>query len=118
MEISTVRPDNGLRAGAAAPVASRDLVAQLGIERRAWFDLNGDGRIQNTSPLTGGDAYLVGDRDGDGRVATGLETWYDRKGRPVPPPVNLTAPIASLPVHDAPHAELTAAANAYSRFAE
>jgi hypothetical protein len=65
------------------PAPAGTSLRDLGIERRAWFDLNGDGRIENTSSLTGGDAYLIGDRDGDGRISTGRETWYDRNGRTV-----------------------------------
>ncbi len=73
--------------------------ALSGIERRAWFDLNGDGRIENTSAMMGGDGYLIGDGDGDGHLATGRETWYDSAGRPVPPP---TSDIAEKPVSPPP----------------
>jgi hypothetical protein len=33
-------------------------------ERHAWFDANGDGKIDNVSVMDGGDAYLIGSVDG------------------------------------------------------
>jgi hypothetical protein len=95
-----------------------DFGSSIGIERTAWFDLNGDGRIQNTSSMMGGDGYLIGDGDGDGRLATGRETWYDGQGRPVPPPppgrgeVPATPPAAAVPRNE--QRARAAAAAAYS----
>ncbi len=69
----------------------------IGVERTAWFDLNGDGQISNRSSLLGGDGYLIGDGNLDGRLARGRETWYDGRGRPVPPPPPGAGEVASPP---------------------
>jgi hypothetical protein len=99
MEISAT----GNRGGPSPLVPNVDARVLMGIERRAWFDLNGDGRIENTSSMMGGDGYLIGDGDGDGRVATGEETWYDAHGRPVPPPPpGSESKVASRPPASAP----------------
>lgn len=103
MEVTGLRHGGG--ASSRAPALDQRVL--MGIERRAWFDLNGDGRIENTSSMMGGDGYLIGDGDGDGRLATGVETWYDSNGRPVPPPppgpdVRVASPPpASAPAHSA-----------------
>jgi hypothetical protein len=47
---------------------------RLPIERRAWFDLDGDGKVEDAGVIYGGDGYLLG-RD-DTRPRT----------RPAPPP--------------------------------
>lgn len=90
----------------------------LGIERNAWFDLNGDGRIENTSSMMGGDGYLIGDGDGDGRLSTGRETWYDGQGRPVPPPPPAHGePRATPPASPPPRNESRARAAAAAAYA-
>jgi hypothetical protein len=67
----------------------------LAVERRAWFDLNGDGTIDDASALLGGDGYLVGDGNRDGRVSQ--QVTYE----PIEThsrPVARTAPSAAAPV--------------------
>jgi hypothetical protein len=77
---------------------SRSLIdTSIGVERTAWFDLNGDGKISNRSSLLGGDGYLIGDGNLDGRLARGSETWYDAHGRPVPPPPPGAGEVSSPP---------------------
>ena len=76
--------------------------ASIAVERTAWFDLNGDGEISNRSALLGGDGYLIGDGNLDGRLARGNETWYDARGRPVPPPPPGAREVVSLPPVSAP----------------
>jgi hypothetical protein len=114
------RPDPPRPAAtSAASRPSLDIVAGWGVERRAWFDLNGDGRIDNTSAMLGGDGYLIGDGDGDGRLATGQETWYDGRGRPVPPPAPAAGEVSHPPPATPPPRADQAralASDVYSRF--
>ncbi len=57
------------RSAPAAPVEeSRESASAQQYERHAWFDLNGDGKIDNVSYLDGGDAYMIGDGNGDAKV--------------------------------------------------
>lgn len=39
--------------------APRATVSTLDVARVAWFDLNGDGHIDNRNPLSGGDGTLI-----------------------------------------------------------
>ncbi len=44
------------------------------------FDIDGDGRDEQTAFVTGGDAFLALDRDGDGRITSGNELFGDNRG--------------------------------------
>lgn len=44
------------------------------------FDLAGDGTVAPTSWVSGGDAFLALDRDGDGRIGSGKELFGDQHG--------------------------------------
>lgn len=48
-------------------------------ERHAWFDANGDGKIDNRSVMDGGDAYLIGSVDGSSPelVAPGAQVHFE-----------------------------------------
>lgn len=46
----------------------------------ARFDLLGDGHAVNTAFVTGGDAFLAFDRNGNGRIDSGLELFGDQHG--------------------------------------
>jgi hypothetical protein len=43
---------------------------------RAAFDMNGDGRLDNTGWTSGGDGFLVIDRDNDGRISHASELSF------------------------------------------
>lgn len=51
-----------------------------GAEGARAFDLAGNGVIAPTSWVTGGDAFLALDRDGDGRISSGKELFGDQYG--------------------------------------
>jgi len=46
----------------------------------ARFDILGTGSIQQTAFVTGGDAFLALDRNGNGRIDSGLELFGDQRG--------------------------------------
>ncbi|HEX5096684.1 MAG TPA: hypothetical protein VFX21_11745 [Acidimicrobiia bacterium] len=48
-----------MHAQADARVAAEVSTSTHEVQRWAWFDLNGDGTIDDTSPLYGGDGVLV-----------------------------------------------------------
>lgn len=44
------------------------------------FDINADGRADRTAFVTGGDAFLALDRNGDGLITSGAELFGDQRG--------------------------------------
>ena len=46
----------------------------------AQFDILGNGQTQNTAFVTGGDAFLAVDRNGDGMINSGKELFGDQHG--------------------------------------
>lgn len=48
--------------------------------RGAHFDLLGDGKAVNTAFVTGGDAFLALDRNGDGQINSGQELFGEQHG--------------------------------------
>ena len=44
------------------------------------FDINADGRAEQTAFATNGDAFLAMDRNGDGRITSGAELFGDAAG--------------------------------------
>lgn len=46
----------------------------------ARYDLTGDGTVEQAATVAGGDGFLVLDRDGDGRIASGRELFGDQNG--------------------------------------
>ncbi len=46
----------------------------------AQFDITGSGQMVRTAFVTGGDAFLALDRDGDGRITSGKELFGDQNG--------------------------------------
>jgi hypothetical protein len=93
----------------ARPVASADGAPSRAAPppepaRRAWFDLNGDGRIQDWGTLYGGDAYLTW-RPPGGAATAGVRPAA-REARPTP-----TAD--ATPAADV---ELRQALDAYARY--
>jgi hypothetical protein len=61
------------------------------VERRAWFDLNGDGRIDNVPVSDGGDAYMDGDSNGNGHIDTGPITRMSTGAPNAPHPLGETS---------------------------
>ncbi len=50
------------------------------VERGARFDINGDGVDDRTSFVSGGDAFLAMDANGDGIISSGRELFGDQTG--------------------------------------
>ena len=57
-----------------------DGVKTTGMAQGAKFDLDADGRVDQSSVATGGDAFLVYDRNGNGRIDNGTELFGDQRG--------------------------------------
>lgn len=57
---TTTRATAALRPERVAPAAATATVAPAAPHGLAWFDLNGDGKIDNLSTFAGGDSYLRG----------------------------------------------------------
>jgi len=57
-----------------------DGIELTSFQEGARFDILGNGRQQNTAFVTGGDAFLALDRNGDGVVNSGLELFGDQGG--------------------------------------
>lgn len=75
-------PPSCEREEAQAGAASRSQDGGLEVrefERHAWFDANGDGKIDNVSVMDGGDAYLIGSVDGGSPelVAPGAQVHFE-----------------------------------------
>jgi len=51
-----------------------------GVDRGAFFDINGDGQADRTSFVAGGDAVLALDVNGNGRIDSALELFGDAGG--------------------------------------
>ena len=51
-----------------------------GVEQGIAFDIDGDGVTDQTSFVTGGDAFLALDRDGNGAIDSGRELFGDQHG--------------------------------------
>lgn len=45
-----------------------------------WFDIDGDGRLDRTAFVTGNDAFLALDRNGNGRIDSGRELFGEQHG--------------------------------------
>jgi hypothetical protein len=93
----------------ARPVASADGAPSLAVPppeppRRAWFDLNGDGRIQDWGTLYGGDAYLTWRPPGGAATAGVRPAAREARSTSAPPPTQTAA------------AELRQARVAYARY--
>lgn len=67
--------------------------APAAVSRHAWFDLNGDGKLEDWSPLYGGDAYLAWTPPG----GTGLDPGIRPEPRAVSDPESThdRAPVAA-----------------------
>lgn len=57
-----------------------DGIETSGIDRGVLFDITGDGRSEWTSFVTGGDAFLALDRNGNGAIDDGRELFGDQHG--------------------------------------
>jgi hypothetical protein len=57
-----------------------DGVALTGYEDGAAFDINADGKTDKTAFVRGDDAFLVLDRNGNGRIDNGSELFGDQNG--------------------------------------
>ena len=57
-----------------------DGVKTTGVAQGAKLDINADGRVDQSSVATGGDAFLVYDRNGNGRIDNGTELFGDQRG--------------------------------------
>jgi hypothetical protein len=51
-----------------------------GVAQGVLFDIDADGRLDRTSFVTGGDAFLALDRNGNGRIDDGRELFGDQNG--------------------------------------
>lgn len=51
-----------------------------GLDGGVRFDIDGDGRLDQVSFVTGGDAFLALDRNGNGRIDDGTELFGDQRG--------------------------------------
>lgn len=51
-----------------------------GVKNGVHFDINGDGNLDQTSFVTGGDAFLALDRNGNGNIDDGTELFGDQLG--------------------------------------
>jgi len=59
---------------------SGDGVRLTGLENGARFDINADGKTEQTAFVQGNDAFLVLDRNGNGRIDNGSEMFGDQNG--------------------------------------
>ena len=59
---------------------SGDGVRLTGLENGALFDINADGKTEQTAFVQGDDAFLVLDRNGNGRIDNGSEMFGDQNG--------------------------------------
>jgi len=57
-----------------------DGVRLTGLENGALFDINADGKTDQTAFVQGDDAFLVLDRNGNGRIDNGSEMFGDQNG--------------------------------------
>jgi hypothetical protein len=57
-----------------------DGLETTGISNGVRFDINADGRLDQTSFITGGDAFLALDANGNGRIDDGRELFGDQNG--------------------------------------
>lgn len=57
-----------------------DGLETTGVEQGVAFDINADGRADQTSFVTGGDAFLALDRNGNGSIDDGAELFGDQNG--------------------------------------
>ncbi len=57
-----------------------DVVELTDVENGNRFDIAGDGVPRQSATVTGGDAFLAVDRDGDGRITSGRELFGDQNG--------------------------------------
>ena len=51
-----------------------------GVNDGVFFDIDGDGHKEKTSVVTGGDAFLAYDKDGNGVIDSGKELFGDSNG--------------------------------------
>src|SRR5262249_47258730 len=108
--------------GPAVESVARAQVQDAGFVRIAWFDLNGDGHIDNRSPLSGGDGTLIVpkhsvDLPTYSREARRPEVRLGLANEPVAEP---TTPKTEAPVQSAPapvsDAQTRQAIDAYTRY--
>lgn len=59
-----------------------DGVEVTSAEKGRMFDINGDGRTDRTAFVTGGDAFLALDRNGNGSIDDGTELFGEHHGAP------------------------------------
>jgi hypothetical protein len=57
-----------------------DGIELTGYGNGARFDINADGRTDTTAFVTGGDAFLALDRNGNGKIDNGAELFGDQRG--------------------------------------
>lgn len=58
-----------------------DGIKTTGVENGYQFDIDGDGRKEQTSFVTGGDAFLAYDKNGNGLIDNGKELFGDQNGQ-------------------------------------
>jgi hypothetical protein len=88
IEIDRQRPEEVTSPAPQAARRSDPLVLDLdgdgletpGLEHGVAFDIDADGRLDRSSFVTGGDAFLALDRNGNGRIDDGSELFGDQRG--------------------------------------
>jgi hypothetical protein len=98
-------PAHPVASGDGPRVARVDAAPPPEPSRHAWFDLNGDGRIQDWGTLYGGDAYLAWNPPGGSAATPGVRPAardaHPARGETPPPPAEV---------------ELRQARDAYARY--